>query len=313
MWRKSLKATGMLLLVLSLIVGCSSNAKQAEGDQDQLTGSIQIDGSSTVFPISQAVAEEFMKENSGVQVTVSTSGTGGGFEKWAKGETDINDASRPIKDEEKKAAAKKGIEPLEIPVAYDAITIVVNKENDFIDQMTLEELKKIWEPGSNVKTWKDVNDKWPAEPIKLYGPGTNHGTFDYFTEVVLETDKKSRTDYTAGEYNTLVQGVAGDKNALGYFGFAYYQENQDKLKAVKIVNEKGEAVAPSVETVNNGTYTPLSRSVYIYPSQKAMERPEVKAFVDFYLEKGHELVEEVGYVKLPEDELKKARETAKGK
>ncbi|OYD08611.1 phosphate ABC transporter substrate-binding protein [Paludifilum halophilum] len=311
---KSLKATGAVVLSLSLIVGCSSNANQSGGNDggDDLSGNIKIDGSSTVYPITQAVAEEFMKENPGVQVTVSTSGTGGGFEKWTQGETDINDASRPIKDEEKEEAEKNGIEPVEIPVAYDALTVVVNKENDFVDKMTIEQLKKLWEPDSKVETWKDINPEWPDEPVKLYGPGTSSGTFDYFTETVLETDGKSRTDYTASEDdNTLVQGVAGDKNSLGYFGFSYYLENKDKLKPVKIVNDEGKAVEPSIENVNNGSYNPLSRPIFIYASPKVMERPEVQAFIDFYLKTGNELVEEVGYVKLPEDQLKESKEIVK--
>ncbi|WP_240511900.1 PstS family phosphate ABC transporter substrate-binding protein [Paludifilum halophilum] len=314
MWMKSLKATGAVVLSLSLIVGCSSNANQSGGNDggDDLSGNIKIDGSSTVYPITQAVAEEFMKENPGVQVTVSTSGTGGGFEKWTQGETDINDASRPIKDEEKEEAEKNGIEPVEIPVAYDALTVVVNKENDFVDKMTIEQLKKLWEPDSKVETWKDINPEWPDEPVKLYGPGTSSGTFDYFTETVLETDGKSRTDYTASEDdNTLVQGVAGDKNSLGYFGFSYYLENKDKLKPVKIVNDEGKAVEPSIENVNNGSYNPLSRPIFIYASPKVMERPEVQAFIDFYLKTGNELVEEVGYVKLPEDQLKESKEIVK--
>ena len=226
-----------------------------------------------------------MAVNSGVKVTVSESGTGGGFEKWTLGETDINDASRQIKDEEKEAGAKNGIEPLEILIGYDGISVVVNKDNDFVDELTFDELKKIWEPDSKVKTWKDVRSEWPDEPIKLYGPGTASGTFDYFTEAIVGEEGKSRTDYTASEDdNTLVQGVAGDKYALGCFGYSYYVENTDKMKAVKLKKEN-EAVEPTQETINDGTY-PLSRDIYLYVSNKALEQPEVKAFVKFYLTEG---------------------------
>lgn len=207
MLKKSLQVAGALVLSLSMVVGCASNDPNAGGENggDGLSGTIKIDGSSTVYPVSQAVAEEFMKKNPGVEVTVSKSGTGGGFEKWTKKETDLSDASRTIKDEEKKAAEEAGLEPIEVPVAFDGITVVVNKENDFVDQLTVEQLKKIWEPDSKVKTWKDVNSEWPDEPIKLYGPGTASGTFDYFTEEIVGEGGKSRTDYTQSEDdNTLV-------------------------------------------------------------------------------------------------------------
>lgn len=311
MLKKSLQVAGTLVLSLSLAVGCSSNNPDANGGTEDggLSGTIKIDGSSTVYPVSQAVAEEFMKQNSGVNVTVSQSGTGGGFEKWAKKETDLSDASRPIKDEEKKAAEDAGLDPIELPVAYDGITVVVNKENDFIDELTMDQLKKIWEPKSKVKTWKDVHPKWPDEPIKLYGPGTSSGTFDYFTEEVVGEEGKSRTDYTQSEDdNTLVQGVAGDKNALGYFGFAYYVENKDKLKAVKIDAGKG-AVEPTDKTIQNGKYTPLSRPIFVYASKNQLDQEHLKKFLEFYMTEGKEFIPEVGYIQLDEDEYEKNLKT----
>ncbi len=299
--RKSLQAAGALVLSLSLVVGCSSNNPNAKENGGGLSGKIQIDGSSTVYPVSQAVAEEFMKKNPGVNITVSQSGTGGGFEKWAKQETDLSDASRQIKEEEKKNAEKAGLDPIEVPVAKDGITVVVNKENDFVDKLTVEQLKKIWEPNSKVKTWKDVNPEWPDEPIQLYGPGTSSGTFDYFTEEIVGEEGKSRTDYTQSEDdNTLVQGVTGDKNALGYFGYAYYKENKEKLKALPIDAGKG-AVTPTDETIQSGKYTPLSRPIYVYASKQAMEKEHIKKFMEFYLTEGKELVPKVGFVPLKDE------------
>lgn len=309
MLKKGVILGSIFTLAFGALVGCTGPSSQGGGNG--LSGSVKLDGSSTVFPISQAVAEEFMIANPGVKVTVGESGTGGGFKKWAAGETDISNASRPIKDEEKAEAQKNGIEPVEIPVAYDGIAVVVNKNNNFVDTMTVEELKKIWEPNSKVKTWKDIRPEWPAEPIKLYGPGTASGTFDYFTDVVVGDEGKSRTDYTASEDdNVLVKGVAGDKNALGYFGFAYYNENKDKLKVVKIDAGKG-AVEPTEQTINDGTYAPLARPVYIYVSNKALEKLEVKEFVKFYLEYAAELATEVGYVPLPEAEYQKGLDKVK--
>lgn len=311
MLKKSLQVAGVLILSLSLVVGCSSNNPNAsDGKEDGgLSGTIKIDGSSTVYPVSQAVAEEFMKKNPGVNVTVSQSGTGGGFEKWAKKETDLSDASRPIKDEEKKAAEDAGLEPIELPVAYDGITVVVNKENDFVDTLTIDQLKKIWEPKSKVKTWKDVNPEWPDQPIKLYGPGTSSGTFDYFTDEIVGEEGKSRTDFTQSEDdNTLVQGVAGDKNALGYFGFAYYVENKDKLKAVKIDAGKG-AVEPTNENIQSGKYAPLSRPIFVYASKQALDKDHIKQFLEFYMTEGKEFVPEVGYIKLTDDKYEENLKT----
>jgi phosphate transport system substrate-binding protein len=313
MLKKGLILSSAFALAFGALVGCGGGKQAGTGTEvkKELTGTIKIDGSSTVFPISQAVAEEFMKENPGVKVTVAESGTGGGFKKMAAGEIDIADASRTIKDDEKSAAAAKGIEPVEIPVAYDGIAVVVNKENKFVDSLKVEELKKIWEPNSKVKTWKDVRPEWPAEPIKLYGPGTASGTFDYFTKEIVGEEKKSRTDYTASEDdNVLVKGVEGDKGALGYFGFAYYLENKDQLKIVKIDAGKG-AIEPTEKTIKDGTYAPLSRKIYIYPAKKALARPEVKAFVKFYLEMAKDMVKEVGYVPLPDSDYQKGLELVK--
>jgi phosphate transport system substrate-binding protein len=265
----------------------------------KLKGNIEIDGSSTVFPISQAVAEEFRKTNPAVQVPVGISGTGGGFKRFSAGETDISDASRPIKQTEVDAAAKNGVEYIELAVAYDGLSILVNKSNSFVTCVTTAELKKIWEPGSKVAKWNDVRPEWPADPIRLYGPGTDSGTFDYFTEAINGKEDASRADYTASEDdNVLVQGIAGDKNSLGYFGFAYYNENKDKLKLVAVDSGNG-CVLPSEQTINDGTYKPLSRPLFIYVKKKSLERPEVKAFVTFYLENAAALSAEVGYVPLP--------------
>ncbi|SFS71626.1 PstS family phosphate ABC transporter substrate-binding protein [Marininema halotolerans] len=306
MWKKGLAVAGALLLSVSL-AACSSNASGGGSEKDKgLSGTIRIDGSSTVFPISQAVAEEFMKKNPNVNVTVAQSGTGAGFDKWTKQETDLSDASRLIKDEEKEAAKKSGLEPKEFPVAFDGISVVVNKENDFAKTITTKELKKIWEPDSKVKTWKDVRSNWPDKPIKLYGPGTSDGTFDYFTGAIIGEEGKSRTDYTQSEDdNTLVTGVSGDKYALGYFGFSYYEENKDKLNVLKVDNGKG-GVAPSFETIKNGTYSPLSRSIYVYADEKTMtENKAIKEFLSFYLKEGKQLVSDVGYVPLTDKDYEK--------
>jgi phosphate transport system substrate-binding protein len=273
----------------------------------KLSGTIKVDGSSTVFPITEAAAEEFQAANPGVQVTVGVSGTGGGFKKFVAGETDISDASRPIKDKEAAAAKEKGIEYIEIPVAYDGLSVVVSKENTWVDKLTVAELKKIWEPNSTVKKWSDVRPEWPQEEIKLYGPGTDSGTFEYFTEAIVGEAKKSRADYTASEDdNVLVQGIAGDKNSLGYFGYAYFEENADKLKLVPIDNGDGKAVAPSADTIKDGSYKPLSRPLFIYVNKASLQKPEVKEFVKFYLEKAPELVQSVFYVPMTDDKYKES-------
>ena len=266
---------------------------------------ITIDGSSTVYPITEAVAEEFQKEKKGaVKVTVGISGTGGGFKKFVRGETDISNASRPILQKEIDEAKKNNIEFIELPIAFDALTVVVNSNNDFLKQITVEELKKIWSPDSEgkVMTWKQVNDSWPDTQLRLFGPGPDSGTFDYFTEAVNGKSKASRKDYTPSEDdNVLVQGVSSDKGSLGYFGLAYYEENKSKLKAVPVVNKSGSPVLPSVETTKDGSYNPLARPIFIYVNKASLNKPEVKEFVEFFLQNAAALAREVKYLPLPEE------------
>lgn len=274
---------------------------------------IKIDGSSTVYPVTEAVAEEFQKESKGsVKVTVGISGTGGGFKKFVRGETDISDASRPILAQEMLEASKNGIEYIELPVAFDALTVMVNPKNDWVDHLTVAELKKIWEPAAQGKitSWKQVRDTFPDRPLKLYGAGADSGTFDYFTEAIVGKAKASRGDFTASEDdNVLVQGIANDVNSLGFFGYAYYAENKDKLKAVAVVDPKtGQAVLPSEKTVLDSTYQPLSRPIFIYVNTKSLQRPEVRQFVEFYLKNGADLAREVKYVPLPADAYVKGLE-----
>ncbi len=265
---------------------------------------IKIDGSSTVYPITEAVAEEFQKETK-IKVTVGESGTGGGFKKFCRGETDISDASRPILKKEMDACKEAGIQYIELPVAYDGLTVVVNTKNDWVKSITVDELKKIWSSGSSVKKWNQVNPAYPDKPLALFGPGTASGTFDYFTEAINGKAKSSRSDYTPSEDdNVLVQGVSSNQNAMGYFGLAYYEENKDKLRALPIVAKAGApGVLPSVETVKDGSYQPLSRPLFIYVNAtSAAFKPEVKAFINFYLKHAPELVKEVKYVPLPDED-----------
>jgi len=278
---------------------------------------IKVDGSSTVFPITEAVAEEFQKSQKATKVTVGVSGTGGGFKKFCRGETDISDASRPISKKEMDLCKEAGIKYVELPVAFDALTVVVNPKNDWITSMTVDELKKIWEPAAQGKVmkWSDVNPKWPDQKIALYGPGADSGTFDYFTDAINGKEKASRGDFTASEDdNTLVQGVSRDKHALGYFGLAYYVENKGKLKAVTIVNKGStKGVSPSVETVMDGTYQPLARPIFIYVAEKSMAKPEVKEFVNFYIKNAPKLTKEVGYVPLSKTHYDLASKNFNGK
>jgi phosphate transport system substrate-binding protein len=265
---------------------------------------VKIDGSSTVFPVTEGVAEDFQKAQKGaVKVTVGISGTGGGFKKFCRGETDISNASRPILKKEMDDCKAAGIEYFELPVAFDALTVVINPKNAFIKQLTVEELKKMWEPAAQGKVtrWNQINPAFPDAPIKLFGAGSDSGTFDYFTEAITGKAKSSRGDYTASEDdNVLVQGVTQDVNAIGYFGYAYYAENQSRLKAVPIVEKAGgPAVSPSEKTVLDGSYQPLSRPIFIYVNTKSMAKPEVKAFVEYYMKEGARLAKEVKYVPLP--------------
>ncbi|MFH1377620.1 MAG: PstS family phosphate ABC transporter substrate-binding protein [Planctomycetota bacterium] len=296
---KRISVAAMASFVIALSVASCGKKK----DETGLSGSVAVDGSSTVFPITEAVAEEFQKINPNVRVLVGVSGTGGGFKKFVLNETDINDASRPIKSSEADQAKEKGIEYIELPVAYDGISVVINPKNDFIDFLTVEELKKIWQPDSAVKLWSDVRPNFPAEPIKLYGPGTDSGTFDYFTEHINGKSGACRPDFTASEDdNTLVHGVAGDKYSLGFFGFSYYAENAKTLKAVPIkLNSAAPAVAPSFETINNSTYVPLSRPVFIYVNKASVSKPHVDAFITFYLENAKALSKDVGNVSLSDE------------
>ncbi|AFY69689.1 phosphate ABC transporter substrate-binding protein, PhoT family [Thalassoporum mexicanum PCC 7367] len=275
----------------------------------ELSGEVIIDGSSTVAPISKAVAEEFAAVNPGVKVPVGTSGSGGGFKKFCAGDTDISNASRPIKDKEIEVCNQAGIEFIELPVAIDGLTVVVNQENEWASCLTPDDLKKIWEPDADgtVTTWADVRDGFPDEPLILYAPGADSGTFDYFTEAIVGEEDASRTDYQPSEDdNIIVQGVLGDTGAMGYFGVAYYEENADSLKAVAIDNGSG-CVAPTAENINTGKYAPLSRPLFVYVNKASLEKPEVKAFVDFYIENKSDLVREVGYVDMPEATVAKIK------
>jgi phosphate transport system substrate-binding protein len=298
MYTRNLIRTLFALTPLALVAaGCGGgDDQQAEGTG--LSGMVTIDGSSTVFPISEAMAEEFQIANPGVRVTVGISGTGGGFKKFCAGETDISDASRSIKPSEADLCAENGIEPIEIPVAWDGLTVVRNSSNDWATCMTVDELARLWRPGSTIRNWSDIRAEWPSEKIVLYGPDTDSGTFDYFTEAIVGKEDASRDDYTASaDDNVLVVGVEGDAGSLGYFGFAYYEASADRLGAVAVDSGDG-CILPARETIENGAYTPLSRPMFIYVKPDALARPQVRAFVEFYLDNATALVPEVGYVPL---------------
>ncbi|MFI6162957.1 phosphate ABC transporter substrate-binding protein PstS family protein [Micromonospora haikouensis] len=293
-------ASAALVLTMGLAACGSDNNDAAAGGEAELTGDVKIDGSSTVGPLSKAAADIYAEEQPKVNVTVGISGTGGGFKKFCAGETDISDASRPIKDEEKAECEKNGVKYVELIAANDALSVVVNKENNFVDCLTVDQLKKIWEPGSKVNNWNQVDPKFPNEPMKLFGAGTDSGTFDYWTEEINGEAKAHRTDYTPSEDdNVTVQGVSGSKGGLGYFGFTYYEENADKLKLVKVDGGSG-CVEGSVATVQDGTYKPLGRPLFIYVSDKGVAKPQVKDFIDFYIENIDEVVKEAKFVPLTE-------------
>jgi len=294
-----MKRLALIAIAALFVVSCGNRQESSTG------GKIAIDGSSTVYPITEAVAEEYMKQNRRVRVTVGTSGSGGGFQKFATGETDISDASRPIKETEIEKARQNDIEFIELPVAFDGLSVVVNPENDWVVSLTMEDLEKMWKPEAQGKItkWSQVRSEWPDRKLNLYGPGVSSGTFDYFTEAVVGREGASRGDYTASEDdNVLVQGVAGDVNALGFFGFAYYYENSERLKVVPIDDgnpDNGAApIAPAFETIGNGTYQPLSRPLFIYISLESAKREEVQDFIKFFLTNAPELVKEVGYIPL---------------
>ena len=287
-----------LVTVLSLLIVIACSAIE-EPEQGNLSGTIEIDGSSTIYPVSEAVAEEFGKLHKNVRVNVGVSGTGGGFKRFYAGETDISDASRPMKPGEIDKANDNGIKFHELKVGTDGLSVIVNLSNTWTDCLTVYELKKIWEPNSTIKNWNQVRSSFPDQKMRLYGPDTDSGTFDYFTEEINGEAQASRSDYTASaDDNVLVQGISGDKGSLGYFGYAYYAENKDKLKVIGIDNGDG-CVVPSANTIGNGSYKPLSRPLFIYVNATSLDKqPEVKEFVKFYMEHGKKLVDEVGYISL---------------
>ena len=312
MTQRFLRASaGLLAMALAACGGGDREGGAASGNAPSV---ITADGSSTVFPITEAVAEEFQRENRGVRVTVGLSGTGGGFQKFCRGETDLSNASRPIKPTEIEACAKGGIDYIELPIAYDGIAVVVHPNNDWATSMTVAELKKLWEPAAQGKVmrWSQIRQGWPDREIRLFGAGVDSGTFDYFTEAIVGKEDQSRGDFTSSEDdNVIVQGVSRDENALGFFGFAYYEENKDKLRVVAIddgddSNGKG-PIPPSPESVKEGTYRPLSRPIFVYPKVASLSRPEFQSFVDYYLTKGAPLVREVGYIPLTEREYELVR------
>jgi phosphate transport system substrate-binding protein len=286
----------------------NGGGRNGSGDSASLSGSIRVDGSSTVAPLTEAAAELFQSENPDVRVTVGTSGTGGGFEKFCASETDISDASRAIEDDEVALCKKNGVSYEEIQVANDGLTVVVNPNNDFATCLTVEELRKIWEPNSKVNNWSQVKPDYPDTEMELFGAGTDSGTFDYFTEAINGEEGASRTDYNATEDdNVTVQGVQGSEGGIGYFGLSYAEQNPDAVKPVEVDGGDG-CVAPSAETVQDGSYTPLSRPLFIYPSAKALKRPEVKAFVEFYLENQAEVTEQALFVPMTDEQLKASQD-----
>jgi len=298
--------------VVFSLAACGGNTEKTDevgAEKVALAGEIKIDGSSTVYPITEAVAEEFRAIAPDVQVTIGSSGSGAGFKKFIRNEIDIADASRGIKDAEVVSLKEAGIEFTEITVAYDGLAIIANPQNDWLTNITIEELHKIWEPAAKgvIMKWNQVNPAWPAEDIHLYGPSTAHGTYDYFTEEINGESGASRADFTAcADYNVLVQGVATDKFALGYVGLAFVEENADKLKLIGVDGGTG-SVTPSAETVGDGTYSPLSRPLFIYVNNEALKRPEVKSFVDFYIVNAASLSKEVGYVALPAEKYEEQK------
>lgn len=298
----------MLSVFAAAASGCAG--KPAEGE---LSGAVRIDGSSTVYPITEAVAEEFMIAHGHARITVGVSGTGGGFSKFIQGETDVNDASRAIKPVERERAAREGVDFIELPVAYDGLVVVVHPDNDWVDCLTVDDLRAIWRPGSRIGNWKDVRPGFPDRDLALYGPGTDSGTYDYFTEAVGGASGASRSDFTASEDdNVLVQGISGDPDALGFFGIAYYEENADRLKALGVDDGDPDngagCVLPSAKTVGDGTYAPLSRALFIYVRPVSAEEEIVREFVRFYLAQAGALTREAGYVPLSAGEYALALE-----
>jgi phosphate transport system substrate-binding protein len=305
-WALKAVAGAATLALVACGGGNDPQNTSAEGGGDSteaaMSGEVVVDGSSTVFPLTSAAAELFQEQNPGVQVSVGNSGTGGGFEKFCAGETDISDASRPIEDDEIAICDENGVTQDEFAIANDALTVVVSAENDWATCLTVEQLKAIWEPGSTVNNWNQVDPTFPDEPLALAGAGTDSGTFDYFTDAINGEEGASRTDYQASEDdNVTIQAVQGSKGSMGYFGYSYFAENSDTLKALEIDGGNG-CVAPSPETVQDATYAPLGRQLYIYPSAEALERPEVEAFVRFYIENIDEIVEAAGFIGLNDEQ-----------
>ncbi|PLR76965.1 phosphate-binding protein [Bacillus sp. V3-13] len=316
---KFLALSAVMSTVLAFTAACGNGA---EGDNEnpdtgngtenaQLSGDINIDGSSTVYPIMEAVAEEYQMEQPDVKVSVGFSGTGGGFEKFIAGETHMSNASRPIKDEEKAQLEEKGIEFTEFQLAFDGLSVVVNPENEWVDHLTVDELKKMWVNDGTTKKWSDIREGWPEEEIKFYSPGTDSGTYDYWNEVILEDEEMVQGATQSEDDNVLVQGVANDKNAIGFFGYAYYVENKDSLKVVPIDGGEG-PVEPTNETIESGEYAPLSRPLFTYVSNEALKEEHVYDYMTYLLENAGELAEDVGYVSLPEEDYTKALETLEG-
>ena len=299
----------LVITIVGLLMSCGGNSDKSKSSE-KLSGDIKIDGSSTVYPVTEAVAEEFRNVHPDVRVTVGVSGTGGGFKKFYRGETDISNASRPIKEKEAKLCDENNIDYLGLSVAYDGLAVIINPENDWVDYFTVEELNKIWHPDAqdNIKYWSQVREGWPNEELHLFGPGTASGTYDYFAEAICGKKVGTRGDYTASEDDhVLVQGISTDKFGLGFFGLAYYEENKDKLKLVGVDNGSG-IVQPTLETVSNGTYAPLSRPIFIYVKNSIKDRKEVQEFTKFYLENAANLVQDVGYIPLPSSEYEKESE-----
>ncbi|AGK54929.1 PstS family phosphate ABC transporter substrate-binding protein [Bacillus sp. 1NLA3E] len=315
---KTLALTALIGGVLTLTAACgnaaNNNAKGGKAGEDnkQLTGEIKVDGSSTVYPIMEAVVEEYGTVQPGVKVSVGSSGTGGGFEAFIAGETQLSNASRPVKDEEKAKLDEKGIKFTEMKLAYDGLSVVVNKDNTWVDHLTVDELKKMWLEDGTTKKWSDIRPSWPDKEIKFYSPGTDSGTFDYFDEVILGKKPIVQSATLSEDDNILVQGVEGEKNAIGYFGFAYYLENKDKLKIVPVDGGNG-PVTPSAKTIKSGEYAPLSRPLFTYVKNSAVkDQSEVYDFVKYTLENAADLSEEVGYVRLPDAEYKKDLDKLEG-
>ena len=311
--RSRLRNPAIALMVIgaftSMAAGCGDEEGTATGSTN-LSGSIPIDGSSTVGPITETAAELFREENPGAKITVGISGTGGGFEKFCAGETDINDASRAIEPDEQQSCAKEGVKYDQVQVANDGIALIVSTDNDWADCLTTDQLKKIWDKGSSVKSWKDVDAKFPDEEMKLFGPGTDSGTFDFFTDKVNGEEGQSRSDYSPSEDdNVTIQGVSGTKGGLGYLGLSYAQQNDDKVKTLKVDSGDG-CVEPTTETVQDASYTPLSRPLYIYPSQKALQKPVVDAFVKYYVDNADTIAQQAQFVPMTTQQADAAKKTA---